>query len=128
MLPHDVLNGLENSFGPVRLRHELALRRHLLGAGFFFSRGDDDFDRRPSPADCGGEFQPVHRSRHIDIGDDDPNIVARFQDGDGLGGVRGRDDLVRNSSSTVKITVILPACLWQRLFEFLVPANEIIIE
>src|SRR5216683_2727288 len=41
--------------------------------------GCDDLDRRPSAPDKSGEVQAIHRARHLDIGEYDVNVGARFE-------------------------------------------------
>ena len=38
--------------------------------------------------------EAVHRSRHLDVGEDDVDIGSGFEDGDRLVGVAGFDDIV----------------------------------
>ena len=51
------------------------------------SRGQDDLHRRPTVTNAGGELHAVHASRHIDVGKDDPNILATLQNADRFVGV-----------------------------------------
>ena len=51
-------------------------------------RRGDDFNRRPSPPYGLREFDPVHRSRHVDVGKHNSDIVPAFQDTDGFVRVR----------------------------------------
>lgn len=39
------------------------------------------------------EFETVHRTRHVNIGKDHPDVVAGLQNAYGLIGVRGFDNL-----------------------------------
>src|ERR1700677_2172689 len=43
-------------------------------------RCDDDFNRWPSMAHCLREFDPIHRSRHVNVGEHNSDIVPVFQD------------------------------------------------
>ena len=68
----------------VGLRHEPAFARQFVGSGPGLSRGDDDLDRRPAVADGGGQPQPVHGSRHVDVGEHQRNVVVVLKQFDRL--------------------------------------------
>ena len=61
---------------PVRFSKEYASRRHLVPLHVVQARGEDDFDRRPSILDGGGQLDAVHGAGNVDVGEDDPDIVA----------------------------------------------------
>jgi hypothetical protein len=99
----------------IRLRQEDAAVRQIVFVDRNMTGGRHYLDRRPAVSNEPGEFQPIHRSRHLDIGKDDVDIGTRFQDGDGRVGrlddfeARAFDRLSgssrsKNSSSTIKIT------------------------
>ena len=55
--------------GAIRLRDKLAALWQKLQLAPTEPRCDDDFNRRPSSPDGLREFDPVHRSRHVDVGE-----------------------------------------------------------
>jgi hypothetical protein len=75
------------------LWQEHAAIRQIVVADHDPTRGRHDLDRRPAVPNEPGQLQPVHRSRHLDIGEDDVDIWTLFQDGDGLVGIGRLDDL-----------------------------------
>ena len=92
----------------------------ILSPTLTLAGGRDDLDRRPAAPDRPGELQPIHGTRHLDIGEDHRDIAARFQDFDRLIGIAGFDNLEpaaaiistasirnRNSSSTISTTGLL---------------------
>ena len=68
--------------GPVRFRHKLCARRQFASTDVISTGGDDKLDWRPPISDSPREFDPIHRSRHFDIRNNDADILPRFQDGD----------------------------------------------
>jgi hypothetical protein len=76
----------------IRLRQEDAAVRQIVFVDRNMTGGRHYLDRRPAVPNEPGEFQPIHRSRHLDIGKDDVDIGTRFQDGDGLVRIGRLDD------------------------------------
>src|SRR5580693_3810807 len=74
--------------GAIRLRDKLAALWQKLQLARTESRRHDDPDRRPSPAHCLRKFDPIHRSRHVNVGEHNSDIVPAFQDPDGFFRVR----------------------------------------
>jgi hypothetical protein len=58
------------------------------------TRHDDKLDWRPPIADGPREFNPIHRSRHFDIRNDDTDIFPRLQDGNRFISIAGFDYIV----------------------------------
>ncbi len=52
---------------------------------------DHDLDRWPAVAYRVGQLQPVHASRHLYVGEQQNDVVARFQNSHGLVGIVGLD-------------------------------------
>ena len=59
---------------------DAALWKQLLNVLKFQPRSDDDLNRGPTVAHRMSEFDPVHRARHVDIGEHHPDIVSILQD------------------------------------------------
>jgi hypothetical protein len=57
------------------------------------SRGRYDFDRRPPAPDGGGQLQPIHGTRHMDIRENDADVEAVFKDKNRFVGVFCFDNL-----------------------------------
>src|SRR6266436_9989495 len=62
----------------VGLWHEAAAFGQIVLSDTDEAGGCDDLDRRPSAPDTPGEVQAIHRARHLDIGEYDVNVGARF--------------------------------------------------
>ena len=76
--------------GEAGFRQKLASRRHLLASGLAHAGRYYNLNRRPSSPNGGCQFQAVHGPRHIDVGDYEPNIVARLQNLNRLICIRGQ--------------------------------------
>ena len=59
----------------------------IIGARHHLARCRNDFNRRPAVPDKVGELQPVHRTRHLNIGEDDVNIETGAKNCDGFIGI-----------------------------------------
>src|ERR1700680_2451527 len=55
--------------------------------------GRDNLDRRPAAANRPSKLQPVHRTWHLDIGEDHGDVAASFQNFDGFIGIGSLDHL-----------------------------------
>ncbi|MDR6872030.1 hypothetical protein J2Y55_003046 [Bosea sp. BE125] len=75
----------------VGLGEEANTIRHLRRKRPAMAGRDHDDDGRPAVANREGKLDAVHRARHIDIGEDDPDVGVRLKDMDGLVGVRRLD-------------------------------------
>jgi hypothetical protein len=77
----------------------------------------EQFDRRPAATNRVSQPEPIHRSRHVDVRKDQPNVRAEFEYFDCLVGSGGRKRLettllcdrtatirTRTSSSTTRMT------------------------
>ena len=79
-------------------RHDRALGgtrsrpANRLSSDHHASGGRNDLDRRPAVADEPGKLQPVHRTRHLDIGEDDADIGTALKDRDGFIGIGRLND------------------------------------
>ena len=78
--------------GAVGLCQKPPALRQILFPDIHKARGRDDLDRRPAAADGAGKLQPVHRTRHLDIGEDDVNIGSGFEDRYSLVAIACLDD------------------------------------
>jgi hypothetical protein len=89
----------------------------IIGARHHLARCRNDFNRRPAVPDKVGELQPVHRTRHLNIGEDDVNIETGAKNCDGFIGIGCRmtskpacsiisaeSNRSKDSSSTIRIT------------------------
>lgn len=99
------------------LCHELAPGRQIARPHSHEAGRGEYLDGWPPVPDEAGELQPIHRTRHLDIGEDDVDIGTGLEDRDGLVGVAGLNDFEaccsimsaassrsRYSSSTIRIT------------------------
>jgi hypothetical protein len=68
----------------IRLRDKLAALWQKLQFAPAESRCRNDPDRRPSTAHRLRKFDPIHRSRHVNVGEHDFDIVPALQDTDGF--------------------------------------------
>jgi hypothetical protein len=67
--------------GRVRFRHELCARWQFVSADAISTGGDDKLDWRPPIADGPRKLDPIHRSRHFNVCNNDADIFPRLQDG-----------------------------------------------
>ena len=79
--------------GAVGLGQKVTTGGQAVGANLEQSRGRHDFDRRPPAPDGGGQLQPIHGPRHLDIGENDADVEAMFEDHDRFVGVFCFDDV-----------------------------------
>ena len=79
--------------GAVGLGQKVTAGGQAVGAIFEQSRGRDDFDRRPPAPDGGGQLQPIHGPRHLDIGENDADVEPVLEDHDRFVGVFCFDDV-----------------------------------
>ena len=56
-------------------------------------RRHDDFDRWPAVSHGSREAETIHGPGHVDIGEDNPDVVRDFEDCDGLVGVARLEDV-----------------------------------
>lgn len=83
--------------------------------------GDNDVNRRPPVSNGGGQFEAIHGTRHIDIGENEMNVLTGFKNGNGLIRVicdnnsvsaswssSATSSLIRASSSTTSTVAIAP--------------------
>ena len=45
------------------------------------ARSQNQLDWRPPIPDGASQFKPIHRTREMDVGEDYPNVLASFQNG-----------------------------------------------
>lgn len=57
------------------------------------ARDDNDLDRGPTTANILGKLQAIHGTRHIDIGENDPDVGSRCQNLDRLVSIRRLESL-----------------------------------
>jgi hypothetical protein len=79
--------------GAITLRDKPAAVWQSLQLSPAESRRHDDPDRRPSSSHCLREFDPIHRSRRVDVGEHNSDAVPAFRDTDGFVRVRGPERL-----------------------------------
>ena len=60
----------------IRLGNEDAVRGHFVAVRSLHAVRDNDVNGRPTVSHCGSQFQSVHGTRHIDVGEDRVNVVA----------------------------------------------------
>jgi hypothetical protein len=78
---------LQNSIVDIRLGKKAAACRQAAFLEDGVARREDEFDRGPALADMVGQFDAVHRARHLDVGEDEVDVGAGFEDADRLVGV-----------------------------------------
>ena len=112
------MEGVGNLTRVVRLRDKLAALWQQLQVAPAEPRRDDDLNRRPSPTHGMREFDPIHGSRHVNVSEHNSDIVAAFQDTNGIVRVRRPERLksrvakiistasirIKGSSSTASTT------------------------
>src|SRR6185437_8556067 len=76
----------------IRLRQEDTAGGQIVVSDPYKTRRCDDLDRWPTVADEPGEHPPVHRTRHLDVGEDDVSIGPRREDRYGFVGVGSLND------------------------------------
>ena len=89
-----LMKGPDELFVSVGLRQEATALWEVGIGDHEMAGGEDEIYRRPSLPDGARQFETVHRSRHVDVGEDDTYVSALFEDSDGIIGVRSRDRLV----------------------------------
>ncbi len=72
---HDILAN-------IRLRNKECVRRDFQGSNL--PCRDDDVNRRPSVSYGSGQFQPVHGTGHVDVRENEVNVLTSFENGDRL--------------------------------------------
>ena len=87
--------------GAIRLRDKPAAVWQNLQLAPAESRRHDDPDRRPPSPHCLREFDPIHRSRHVNVGEHNSDVVPAFQDTDGFVRVRRPERLKSRVSDHV---------------------------
>src|SRR5215217_3517024 len=68
---------------------ELCASRQIAGKRSPVTGCNYNLDRRPAVAHSGGQLDPVHFSRHVNIGEEYPDSRVLTQDGDSIVSVRG---------------------------------------
>ena len=71
----------------VWLRNEEYTRREICLCPSYIARGYHDFDRRPPCANVMRERHSVHRPWHVDIGENQPDLIVKFEATNGVGGI-----------------------------------------
>ena len=77
----------------VGLGEETAAFRQIVFTDADEAGSRNDLDRRPSPSDKSCELQPVHGTRHLNVGKNDVDVRPRFEYGNRFVGVRGLDNV-----------------------------------
>jgi hypothetical protein len=77
----------DDLFGRIRLAYKHASKRQFGLATFQPPRCDNSLDRRPAITNPVNQPYAVHRTRHIDIGEYEVDIVVPFENADRLVGV-----------------------------------------
>ena len=88
---HDV-HGLEDLRGIVRFAEEAPFDRKVEITDVSVPRRDEDLDTRPSVSYGYRELQPVHGSRHVDIGEQRIDLGMAFKQPDGVICITGVED------------------------------------
>ena len=87
------VHGADDPGGVIGFAEKAALGWNLLEGDLPVSGRDDDLQGRPAVADIGGQLDPVHAARHVDIGEDEADARVLCQDLDCLGGIAGFMDM-----------------------------------
>jgi hypothetical protein len=84
-----------NLLRAVRLWQKATAFRQVVFPNVDKPRGRDDFDRRPLVPNPNkpGELQAIHWAGHLDVGKDDSDVQAGFEDRNRLIGIGGFDTL-----------------------------------
>jgi hypothetical protein len=85
--PGHFLDLADDLFGRIRLADKYASGRQFGLAKFQLPRCDNELDGRPAIANAMGKPYAVHRTRHIDIGENQTNIPLPFKNADRFVGV-----------------------------------------
>ena len=85
-LTFDALQNIGQLRRMIRLRDELDVRRHFISTWLSLTRADHNDCRRPAMPDVMGQCQSIHRSRHLDVGKNDPDIGSALQHANGFRG------------------------------------------
>jgi Phasin protein len=84
----------ENAVWGIGLRQKLTVRWHLLPPRRILSGGNDNLNRRPAVLYRHSQPKPVHRARHVNVGDDNSDVVSGLEDLNCLIGIGCRNYLI----------------------------------
>jgi hypothetical protein len=76
----------------IRLLDEVSSSRHVGGGRAKLAGGNQEGYRRPSVSHNSGKSKAVHRSRHLNVGEQNRYRRRRFQKGDRLIGINCLED------------------------------------
>jgi len=83
---------IANLQGMIRLLDEVSSGRNVGGVRVDLAGGNQQGDRRPSVSHDSGKSKAVHRSRHLNVGEQNRYCRRRFQQSDRLIGINSLQD------------------------------------
>jgi hypothetical protein len=86
-----VMNSACDCCCSIRFRQKSAAFRQIALCNFCMAGSRNDFDRWPPAFHKMGELEPVHRTRHVDVGKDQANVASLLKDRNGLVSTSGFD-------------------------------------
>ena len=99
-LAHHVLHFRDHLLHVERLSEEAAVGGLVIVGQFQLTGHQDDLDQRPSLVDGVGELEAVHASGHLDVGEQQFDVGAGFEDRQRIVGIDGFNG-VKPASSTI---------------------------
>ena len=72
---------------PQWFRQELTIPWHFVFPRNIFAGSDDNLNRRPAVLYSRSQPKPVHGARHVNVGDDNSDVVSRLEDLNSLIGI-----------------------------------------
>ncbi len=78
----------------IRLGNKDAVCRQIVAVGRLHAGRDDNIHRWPTISHGGSQFQPVHGTRHIYVGEDRVNVVTELEGPDRIVGIDHSNDVI----------------------------------
>lgn len=78
----NILIAATTFFADIRLGNKKRVRRDFQRPNL--TSGDDDVNRRPPISDRNGQLQAIHRTGHVDVGENEVDILTGFENSDCL--------------------------------------------
>ena len=85
--------GIHDLSRAVGLWQKTAALRQIAGIDFDVARSGHDFDRRPAVPNRGRKLETIHAARHLEVGEDDGDVGASFENSNGFIGSRKKGDV-----------------------------------